>query len=266
MNDQRTGVSYGPREVALANEILRSVVGSGVHGVAIPGTDDHDEMGVFVEPRAHVYGVRPALDQHVWRTRAEGERSRPGDTDLVIYSLRKYLRLAAKGNPTALLPLFAPASDVLVLTEIGASLRAVRSAFLSQDAVRRFLGYMGRQHEGMRLDGQGRPELIERDGWDTKFGAHALRLALQGWELAATGQLTLPLPAAERNQVLTVKRGDRGRDEVSAAIVDLARRTLAALDSGRCPLPAHADLAVIDRWSVQAHERHWLGEATRPSA
>lgn len=78
MNDQRTGVSYGPREVALANEILRSVVGSGVHGVAIPGTDDHDEMGVFVEPRAHVYGVRPALDQHVCRPGRRGSAAGRG--------------------------------------------------------------------------------------------------------------------------------------------------------------------------------------------
>lgn len=41
---------YGYRAVALDGEILRTVVGSGVHGIAIPGTDDHDEMGVFIEP------------------------------------------------------------------------------------------------------------------------------------------------------------------------------------------------------------------------
>ena len=29
-----------------------------------------------------------------------------------MYSLRKYLRLAIKGNPTALLPLYAPPGDV----------------------------------------------------------------------------------------------------------------------------------------------------------
>ncbi len=41
---------YGNRDVAMSGEILRTVVGSGVHGIAIEGTDDHDEMGVFVEP------------------------------------------------------------------------------------------------------------------------------------------------------------------------------------------------------------------------
>lgn len=46
----------GDREAALGGEILRTVVGSGVHGIAIAGTDDHDEMGVFVEPPHVCFG------------------------------------------------------------------------------------------------------------------------------------------------------------------------------------------------------------------
>ena len=54
-------VEYGDPQVALPNEILRSVVGSGVHGIAIAGTDDHDEMGVYIEPPEYLLGVeRPA--------------------------------------------------------------------------------------------------------------------------------------------------------------------------------------------------------------
>lgn len=41
---------YGNRDVARGGEILRTVVGCGVHGIAIAGTDDHDEMGVYIEP------------------------------------------------------------------------------------------------------------------------------------------------------------------------------------------------------------------------
>lgn len=56
MSDQ-PNVEYGERGVALPNEILRSVVGSGLHGIAIEGTDDHDEMGVYIEPPEWVLGV-----------------------------------------------------------------------------------------------------------------------------------------------------------------------------------------------------------------
>jgi uncharacterized protein len=50
VTDTRTHTEHGERDLALAGEILRTVVGSGVHGIAIPGTDDHDEMGVYIEP------------------------------------------------------------------------------------------------------------------------------------------------------------------------------------------------------------------------
>jgi hypothetical protein len=84
-----TFTEYGDRDIAVRGEILRSVVGSGVHGIAIEGTDDHDEMGVFVEPPGSVVGLRgPAdhyvggpADHYVYRTQPEGARSGPGDTD-----------------------------------------------------------------------------------------------------------------------------------------------------------------------------------------
>lgn len=89
-----TNVEYGNRDVTLSGEILRTVVGSGVHGIAIPGTDDHDELGVYIEPPAHILGVGSHREDYLWRTQPEGVRGGHGDTDLVLYSLRKYLRPA----------------------------------------------------------------------------------------------------------------------------------------------------------------------------
>ena len=132
-----TQTEYGDREVALAGEILRTVVGSGVHGIAIEGTDDHDEMGIYIEPAAYVVGLLGPADHYIHRTQPEGTRSGPGDTDLVMYSLRKYLRLATKGNPTALLPLFAPTESVLIITPMGEELRRMAPKVLSQRAVHR---------------------------------------------------------------------------------------------------------------------------------
>jgi predicted nucleotidyltransferase len=254
---------YGDRELALAGEILRTVVGSGVHGIAIEGTDDHDEMGVFIEPPAYVVGLRNPVDHYVFRTQPEGARSGPGDTDLVMYSLRKYLRLATKGNPTALLPLYAPQESVLTLHPLGEELRALAPAVLSQRAVHRFLGYMDAQRErllgrGRRSDVPNRPELVARYGYDVKYASHALRLAYQGLEIIRDGQLTLPMPDRERERVLRVKRGD------VSEIADVLRETSGVqaqieelLASGRTPLPAEPDLGVISEWSADAHRRHW---------
>lgn len=260
MNDA-PNVEYGDAAVAIPNEILRSVVGSGVHGIAIAGTDDHDELGVYIEPPEYVLGVGTHREDYIRRTQPEGVRSGPGDTDLVMYSLRKYLRLATKGNPTVLLPLFAPPESLIVVTPLGEELRAMRSAFLSQLTVERFLGYLSSQHE--RMLGQStrnvpnRPELIARFGWDVKYGSHALRLAYQGLQIASAGRLSLPLPDRERERVLSVKRGEVDRDDVSAEITRVAAEIRHALDTGNTPLPATADLDRITQWAVDAQRRHW---------
>ncbi|MFC4950556.1 DNA polymerase beta superfamily protein [Pseudonocardia sp. GCM10023141] len=254
---------HGNGEIARAGEILRTVVGSGVHGIAIPGTDDHDEMGVFIEPPDGVLGMAPAVPHYIWRTQPEGARSGPGDVDLVLYSLRKYLRLATKGNPTALLPLFAPADSVIVMTPLGEELRTLAPAMLSRHAARRFLGFMGGQRDrllgiGRRSAMPNRPELVARYGYDVKYASHALRLAHQGLEVVRDGRLTLPMPDVEREEVLGVKRGDVPvLADVLARIAVVAAEIEERIDTGRTPLPAEPDLAAVTEWAVSAHRRHW---------
>jgi hypothetical protein len=254
---------HGDAQVARSGEILRTVVGSGVHGIAIAGTDDHDEMGVYIEPPSHVLGLHHQVDHYVYRTQPEGARSGPGDTDLVMYSLRKYLRLATKGNPTALLPLFAPADAIVVLAPLGEELRSLAPAVLSQRAVHRFLGYMTSQRD--RLLGLGRrgrvpnrPEVVARYGYDVKYASHALRLAYQGQEIIRDGRLTLPMPAHERERVLRVKRGEVGAlEEVLREIGDVQSDIEDRLLHGRTALPVDPDTDAISGWCVQAHRRHW---------
>lgn len=119
------------QQIAEDNTILRCVVGSTVHGLAVTdGLEDRDEMGVCIEPPECVIGLR-RFDHWVYRTKPDGVRSEAGDLDLVIYSLRKWMRLALRGNPTVLLLLFAP-DDAIIVKPIweracGASLPAWRA-------------------------------------------------------------------------------------------------------------------------------------------
>jgi uncharacterized protein len=255
-----THTEHGNGKVARAGEILRTVVGSGVHGIAIPGTDDHDEMGVFLEPAECVVGLAPPVPHYVFRTQPEGTRSGPGDVDLVMYSLRKYLRLATKGNPTALLPLYAQDDAVLVITPLGEELRALAPAVLSRRAVQRFLGFMNSQRQ--RLLGRGRapsrPELVARYGYDVKYASHALRLAYQGREVLRDGRLSLPMPDAEREEVLRVKSGGvPDLADVLDRIAAVQAEIEECLEAGRTPLPAEPDLDAVSAWATAAHRRCW---------
>src|SRR5919112_3378026 len=128
------------RRIAEDGCIIRSLVGSTVHGLSNPGTDDRDEMGVCIEPREYVLGLRP-FEHYVFRTQPEGAPSGPGDLDLTIYGLRKYARLALKGSPTTLLLLYAPDDAIVARTPLGAELQALAPAFVSRRTAKAFLRY-----------------------------------------------------------------------------------------------------------------------------
>src|SRR5258708_7777734 len=184
--------------------ILRSTVGSGAHGIAVQGTDDHDEMGICIEPIELVVGLQ-TFEQHIYRSAEERARhapeadqryagktppSQPGDLDLVVYSLRKFVKLAAAGNPSILVLLFAPPQHISFW---GEELLRQREMFASREAGKRFLGYLMAQRERM-LGTRGqmrvtRTELVEKFGYDTKYAAHAVRLGYQGIEYLNHGKL-----------------------------------------------------------------------------
>src|SRR3954453_11062871 len=144
------------KEIIDRGTILRATVGSTIHGLHHGGQDDRDEMAVFVEPPEFLLGLRRArgirgglygFEHYVERTQPEGVRSGPGDLDLVAYSLRKWVRLALKGHPAVLVLLFVPDELVIVETELGRELRALRPALLSARVGRGYLGYLRGQRE-----------------------------------------------------------------------------------------------------------------------
>lgn len=64
----RLGVNIGDEASARAGEIIRVLVGSGVHGMAIEGTDDRDEMGVYIQSEREVLGLARSAGHWVART------------------------------------------------------------------------------------------------------------------------------------------------------------------------------------------------------
>src|SRR4051812_18716682 len=129
-------------EQAEKSTILRAEVGSKVHGLNLEGLGDRDEMAVCIEPLREAMGVHAPFEQLVYRTAAEREGrhdavSNPGDLDLTIYSLRKFCRLALKGNPTILTFFFV--ADA-VRDARGAMLQELAPSFISKQAGKAFLG------------------------------------------------------------------------------------------------------------------------------
>lgn len=193
------------------------------------------------------------------RTAPDGQKSGPNDLDLQIHSLRKFCRLAAKGNPTMQIPLFVPESGIVDINTLGRVLIAQRSMFLSRQCGKAFLGYMMAQKA--RLAGQAggrhgsRPELVAQHGYDTKYAGAIIRLALQGIELMTTGHMTLPMSAEHQAEVRAVRKGEMTLEQVLTRAGELERDLRDSLDTG--PLPEHPDENAINVFLQDAYLRAW---------
>lgn len=262
------------RTIAQDGLILRAQVGSGVHGTAIGGQDDRDELGICLEPARYVTGLARVprgingdglitFEQYERHTAWDApggvtNRSGAGDLDVVIYSARKWCRLAAAGNPTVLLLLFVPDAEVTYRNRFGAQLCDNAHRFVSTQAANRFIGYLKSQRGA--ITGQpgthtNRPELVAIHGYDTKFAMHALRLGIQGVELLTTGRITLPVPEPELSYLRQVRRGETGLAEVLARIDDAeAELTRLATSSDLPPTP---DEHWINQWLHRSHLAYW---------
>jgi len=244
--------------------LLQAEVGSGLHGIADGTPNDRDEMGVCLEPFEAHAGLWERFEQHIYRTAAvrEGKSdapSQPGDLDLMVYSLRKFVRLALDGNPTVLLLLYAPPSHTVIKDARGSQLQEMASAFASRRAGRRFLGYLQQQRQ--RLLGErgqknvNRADLVAQYGFDTKYAGHMLRLGFQGVEFMDTGRLELPMPEPSRQRVLAVRQGKVDINEVLAQVGELEQRLKDLCDTS--PLPEEPMSALVEEWVLERYWHHW---------
>jgi uncharacterized protein len=251
------------QRLRIGSRSCEPLVGSGLHGTAVEGQDDRDEMGMCLEPPKYVIGLRK-FEQYIFRAQPEGARSGPGDLDLVIYSLRKWMRLALAGNPTVLLPLFVPDEHLVTCTELGRQLRARADLIISREAGRRYLGYLRAQREARLGVGGGRhtnrPELEELYGFDTKYAMHMVRLGVQGVELLDTGRISLPVAEPWLTWLRKLRTGGKTKDEALEAASELEARIENLLSTS--PLPAHPDRDAAGRWMIEAYLTTWEGSET----
>lgn len=191
------------REDAKKFLIASFVTGSHSYGLNSP-TSDVDRKGIIIEPIERLCGLGQPWDGAVYNQAGAGD-------DYELYGMRKFIRLALKGNPTV--------TELLFLKPEWADARGFKvqelaPLIISRQAGKAYLGYI--QAQRMRMTGErgngghGKPrrdEISERVGFDTKFAMHMLRLGFQGIELLSTGKLTLPL-VEEKDFLLAVRRGE----------------------------------------------------------
>lgn len=230
-------------------EILRCEVGSTLHGIGI-GSDDLDLMGITVEPPNVIFGTE-GFEQIVQRTAEEGERSGPNDTDITVYGLKKWMRLALQGNPSVIVLLYAPKEFYYHLNNEGIELIDLRDSIVSARCIGRFLGYMnGQRQRALKGKGSGNGN---REGRREKWASHMVRLGHQGLELAARGTLTLPMPEHAAERCKAIKRGEIAFDDALAISLQLEGQIEHIKNENKIALADKPDMERVHKWMTKTY-------------
>lgn len=237
----------------------------GEYGSRAHGTDnaesDRDFQAIRVEPPRFVTGLERF--ENLRHNTAGSGRSAADDLDTVVYGLRQWAQVAATGNPNSYVLLHLPKYEYV--NEVGQMLLDNRHLFVSKRAASKYIGYLDSQvqamlgHRGARVQ---RPYLVERWGWDVKFGYHAVRVGLQGLELMRRGRLTLPFAGEDLEALVGIREGRFTRGEVVTMAEGLIVHIRAAAAASRV-VPDEPDYGRIHALLHDMYEASWASAQDR---
>ena len=221
--------------------LLAGIVGSTAYGLAGPQSDV-DRLGVFAVPTISLLGLdTPTLSRVTV------------NPDFTMHEAGKAARLLLSANPTLAELLWLPNDLYEQRVPLGDELIEIRTAFLSAVRVRdAYLGYASQQFRKLlgRADGTFSSDVRRRTA---KHARHLKRLVDQGFDLYATGSLSVQLddPASY------LDFGER-----AAADPDVARPMLAQaqdrFDQTRSALPDEPDRDRVQDWLLRVRDAFWL--------
>lgn len=118
----------GMRDFVYPNTIFLTVAGSHMYGMAT-AQSDIDKRGVCIPPHNITLGFQNFEQQEV-----------PGE-DTIIYSLKKFMHLAADCNPNIIELLFAPDESIEIKKPFWDEVLKHKEKFISSKAYHTFCGY-----------------------------------------------------------------------------------------------------------------------------
>lgn len=219
------------------NIILQGVVGSTAYGLSTPDSDV-DRAGIFQRPVSELIGFKVPRE-----TIVEHE---PGDRQL--QELGKFMRLAAKANPTIMELLWLPEYEIL--SPEGEVLIANREAFLSQRLRTTYVGYVKSQLGRLLKRGDFSSDLKKRT---EKHGRHCARLLVQAHHALVEGEIRVRLSEEEAEDCRFAGQLAAGDPEGFAEGI---RARIRRLDDTPSSLPEHPDEELLNYLLVLLRMKH----------
>lgn len=190
-----------------------TIMGSEAYGVS-SGSSDVDIYGFCIPPKRIIFphlhgyvrgfGKDPENFEQYQEHHIKHDNGR--EYDIQIYNIVKYFSLCMDNNPNMIDSLFTPSGVVTSSTKIGDMVKDNRHMFLHKGAWHRFKGYAYSQLKkikGKKPVGK-RAELVEKYGFDVKFGYHLVRLMNEVEQILMHGDIDL---MQNREQLKAIRNG-----------------------------------------------------------
>ena len=241
--------------MAEKNLILKVLVGSYLYGTNTENSDK-DYLGIFIPDEDYVLGLK-RCEQVEIRTNpsSSGKRNSKDDTDTVLYSLPKFIHLAAQNNPNITELFFAPEKCILYSNSLGDKLLKSFPLFISKKVKHTFLGYAFSQRQKLMYKNPigTRLEYVEKYGYDVKFASHLVRLLTEGIQFLVEGKIDLPL--SNNQYVRDIKLGKYDLNQVLTRADEYEKLVEEAYV--RSSLPHTPDLEAINKLQINMLRDFW---------
>jgi hypothetical protein len=159
--------------------IFKCKVGSYLYGTNHSESDE-DFYGVFLPSTEDLLSIQKCPEELVDNVKnSDGPRNTFGDTDCKYFSLQKFLKLAAEGQPGQLEMLFAPKSSILIETEEWKEIKENKSLFLSKNSISPFLGFALSQAHRAMIKGENLTLIRTIIEWGSTLNPEKLNLKLR---------------------------------------------------------------------------------------
>jgi len=233
-----------------------TMMGSVAYGVSSESSDI-DVYGICIPPKEMVF---PHLAGEIFGFGAQIKRFETwqehhiasGDQlwDFQIFGIVKFFQQAMENTPNVIDSIFTPKRCVLSRTPVGDYLREHRADFLHRGSWHKFKGYAYSQLNKVKTTtpiGK-RAELVEKYGYDVKFGYHAVRLLLEVEQILVTADLDLE---RDSEQLKSIRRGEWPLAELERWVADKEKAVEALYQTSALPYGP-------DEARIRAHLLHCL--------
>jgi predicted nucleotidyltransferase len=228
------------------NVIYEAIVGSRLYGTATSASD-LDTKGIFgrdyydvVPTENHYFGLKHLKKDEVINKNNGLEGS--AKVESVFYSLKKFIELCMKGNPTLIEVAFVPNELIIQRTDISDEIMTyIRNNFMTKKTLKSYIGYFLDQKRG--------------NASTPKKASHVYRIGVQAVNFAKTGIINPVLSGKELEIALNIRNNNIDKDELDRLIayVDLKLQQAEANNN----LISEPDEEAASNFLVYIHKKYY---------